>query len=209
MDMQQVQYFKQLVDYIDKDNILNINVQWKEICSEFNIDTLVYPPKEQNGATVVCDPKKYQIDIKIRELIADKPSDLSEVFDLMNMLYYEQIINEVDNNIYISIASRLRDALNGIDTIGGFSKIIVDENWQTAIALLFIVAEDKYDYNYISQQKTRQAYSIKYLIKLGFDIDWKERPTTPILPDTEIVNRIERLMTPLEDTWLYGTVLPD
>lgn len=194
MDAQQVQYFKQIVECIDKDSLFNINAEWEDICSHFNIDTSVHPPKDHNGAKVVCNLKKYQLGVKIRELIADRPSDLSEVFNLMDMLYYEQVINDVDNNIYISIASRLRDALNEVDTIGGFSQIVVNENWKKAVMLLFIIADGHYNYNYISQQKTVQAHSIKYLIKLGFNIDWKERPTTPQLPDTEIVNKIEKLM---------------
>lgn len=194
MDLQQVKNFKQLIDYVDKNNLLKINTQWENICSKFNIDTSISLPKDHNGIVIAGDLKKYQISAKIRELIADKPGDLSEVFNLMDMLYYEQVIDDLDNNICISIASRLRDALNNAGNVESYSKIFFNENWQKAIELLFIIADGKYDYNYISQQKTVQAHSIKYLIKLGFNIDWKERPTTPLLPDTEIVNKIDKLI---------------
>lgn len=55
MDAQQVQYFKQIVECIDKDSLFNINAEWEDICSHFNIDTSVHPPKDHNGAKVVCN----------------------------------------------------------------------------------------------------------------------------------------------------------
>ena len=48
MDIKQIQTFKQIVDSINKNDILNIDTQWEKICFEFNIDTSIYPPQEKN-----------------------------------------------------------------------------------------------------------------------------------------------------------------
>lgn len=192
MDIKQIQTFKQIVDSINKNDILNIDTQWEKICFEFNIDTSIYPPQEKN---IQYNIKHYQLGIKIKELICNQTINLSETYDLMNALYYEQIIDNVKNDIYISIASRLRDVLNKFDEIKDSNPIVINDNWKKAIYILFIIANGDFNYNYISPSTTTHAQSIKNLIDLGYQVDWKNNPAFPSLPDTEIANKIEELIT--------------
>lgn len=93
----------------------------------------------------------------------------------------------------------LSEFANYIKYVEGSSKKIYDILPQTDIASK--IEQDFYSklvssgiHDDISLSKTHQAYAIKYLVSLGFDISWREHPLYPILPNDEIVGRIEELI---------------
>ena len=186
--------FKKLIDKWAGYTVLDIKRDWDTICSTFCIDTSMMPLQEYKGASVAIEPKKHQISCTIRRLMSGAEfHKFQETQEIIDQLYYEQVINGIDNSHYICLAHHLQDSLHYFDEYHGFRKLEESPEWDIIVKLLLIIKNASgscYLEHPVSREKVCHAKAIKYLVDSGYNVQYEDDVLRPQLPDNTIIKRI-------------------